>query len=204
MEAPRYDDFRDEELMARAQTGDRAAFAELVYRYEQPLYGYLRRLLRHDEAAEDAFQETWYRILRAVDRLNPEFRFAPWLYRIATNLCRDAARRGKLRNHRSLDQPLTGDTDTTLGEMCPSPDLPPDVVAEGSDVGEQVARFVQALPDRQREAFVLRHYQGLTYEEIARAQRCSLAAVKSNIHHAVVSLRRSLDRLGLAPMATSS
>ena len=56
-------------------------------------------------------------------------------------------------------------------------------------VPEGYIGFVEELPDRQREAFVLRHYQGLTYEEIARAQRCSLAAVKSNIHHAVVSLR---------------
>lgn len=190
--------------MARAQTGDRAAFAKLVLRYEQPLYGYLRRLLRHDEAAEDAFQETWYRVLRAVNRFNPEFRFAPWLYRIATNLCRDAARRGKLRNHRSLDQTLTGDTDTTLGDMVPGQDLLPDAAAEGADVGQHVARFVEGLPDRQREAFVLRHYQGLTYEEIAQTQRCSLGAVKSNIHHAVVSLRRSLERLGLAPVASSS
>jgi RNA polymerase sigma-70 factor (ECF subfamily) len=204
VEAPRYNDLRDEELMARAQTGDRAAFSELVYRYEQPLYGYLRRLLRQDEAAEDTFQETWYRVLRAVNRFNPEFRFAPWLYRIATNLCRDAARRGKLRNHRSLDQPLTGETDTTLCDMVPGQDLLPDAIAEGGDVGQHVARFVGELPDRQREAFVLRHYQGLTYEEIARAQRCSLGAVKSNIHHAVVSLRRSLDRLGLAPVVTSS
>jgi RNA polymerase sigma-70 factor (ECF subfamily) len=204
VEAPRYPEIKDEELMARAQTGDRAAFAELVFRYEKPLYGYLRRLLRHDEAAEDAFQETWYRILKAVDRFNPEFRFAPWLYRIATNLCRDAARRGKLRNHRSLDQPLTGDSDTTLGELTPGAELAPDLVAEGSDVGTHVARFVGELPDKQREAFVLRHYQGLTYEEIARAQRCSLAAVKSNIHHAVVSLRRSLDRIGLTPATSSS
>ena len=190
--------------MARAQTGDRAAFAELVCRYEKPLYGYLRRLLRHDEAAEDTFQETWYRILKAVDRFNPEFRFAPWLYRIATNLCRDAGRRGKLRNHRSLDQPLTGDTETTLGDMVTGNELSPEARAEGSDVGHHVARFVEDLPDRQREAFVLRHYQGLTYEEIARAQRCSLAAVKSNIHHAVVSLRRSLERIGLAPLTSSS
>jgi RNA polymerase sigma-70 factor (ECF subfamily) len=190
--------------MARAQTGDRAAFAELVSRYEKPLYGYLSRLLRQAESAEDAFQETWYRILKSADRFNPELRFAPWLYRIATNLCRDMARRGKLRAHRSLDQTLSADTTTTLGETVAGNDPTPEETVVSGDVGQHVARFVSSLPDRQREAFVLRHYQGLTYEEIARAQRCSLAAVKSNIHHAVVSLRRSLERLGFSPVTSAS
>jgi RNA polymerase sigma-70 factor (ECF subfamily) len=189
--------------MARAQTGDRAAFAELVSRYEGSLYGYLRRLLRNTEQAEDAFQETWYRVLKSAERFNPDLRFAPWLYRIATNLCRDMGRRGKLRNHRSLDAPMGPEADVTLGDFVAGSEPAPDDRTADRDVGRHVERFVQSLPDRQREAFVLRHYQGLSYEEIARAQRCSLAAVKSNIHHAVVSLRRSLERLGLAP-ATSS
>jgi RNA polymerase sigma-70 factor (ECF subfamily) len=203
VDASRYSDLRDEELMARAQTGDRAAFAELVSRYEGSLYGYLRRLLRNTEQAEDAFQETWYRVLKSAERFNPDLRFAPWLYRIATNLCRDMGRRGKLRNHRSLDAPMGPEADVTLGDFVAGSEPAPDDRTADRDVGRHVERFVQSLPDRQREAFVLRHYQGLSYEEIARAQRCSLAAVKSNIHHAVVSLRRSLERLGLAP-ATSS
>lgn len=190
--------------MARAQSGDRAAFAELVSRYEGSLYGYLRRLLRNTEQAEDAFQETWYRVLKSAERFNPDLRFAPWLYRIATNLCRDMGRRGKLRNHRSLDAPLGADGDATLGDFVAGHEPAPDDRTADRDVGRHVERFVQSLPDRQREAFVLRHYQGLSYEEIARAQRCSLAAVKSNIHHAVVSLRRSLERLGLAPVTSST
>jgi RNA polymerase sigma-70 factor (ECF subfamily) len=190
--------------MARAQTGDRASFAELVSRYEGTLCGYLRRLLRNTEQAEDAFQETWYRVLKSAERFNPDLRFAPWLYRIATNLCRDMGRRGKLRNHRSLDAPLGAEGDITLGDFVAGSEPSPGDRTADRDVGRHVERFVQALPDRQREAFVLRHYQGLSYEEIARAQRCSLAAVKSNIHHAVVSLRRSLERLGLAPVTSST
>ena len=189
--------------MSRARSGDRAAFAELVSRYERPLYGYLYRHLRHQEQAQDAFQETWLRVLKAVDRFDTNLRFVPWLYRIATNLMRDFIRRGKLRAHRSLDQPLTDEGDLTLGDMVTGSELAPDEAAVGSDVGRHVEEAVRHLPARQREAFLLRHCHGLSYEEIARAQRCSLAAVKSNIHHAVVSLRRSLGRLGLTPAASA-
>lgn len=200
---PRYRDLTDEDLMGRARTGDKAAFAELVSRYEKPLYGYLCRHLRNPEQAQDAFQETWLRVLKAIDRFDTNLRFVPWLYRIATNLMRDFVRRGKLRAHRSLDQPLSDEGDITLGDTVAGVELPPDRAAEGSDVGRHVEEAVRHLPARQREAFLLRHCHGLSYEEIARAQRCSLAAVKSNIHHAVVSLRRSLERLGLTPVANT-
>jgi RNA polymerase sigma-70 factor (ECF subfamily) len=194
-------DCLDEELMAKAQAGERAAFSELITRYERPLYGYLVRLLRDPLTAEDAFQETWLRVLKALNRFDPSLRFAPWLYRIATNLCRDLGRRRRHRAHPSLDQPVVAGEEMLLGDLVPAGGPPPDEEAGASEVGEHVRRAVDQLPDRQREAFVLRHYQGLSYEEIARAQRCSLAAVKSNIHHAVVTLRRRLERIGLSPVA---
>lgn len=195
--------FSDEDLMARAQAGDRGAFSDLIIRYEKPLYGYLVRLLRDDHAAQDAFQETWFKILKALDRFNPELRFAPWLYRIATNLCRDLHRRKRQRAHPSLDQPVGAEESAVLGDLVGSEAASPAENVESAELGTHVRRAVEMLPVRQREAFVLRHYQGLSYEEIARAQRCSLAAVKSNIHHAVVTLRRHLDRLGWNPVTQS-
>ena len=190
----------DEDLMIAAKAGDRKAFENLIMRYEKPLYGYLVRLLRDESAAEDAFQDTWLRVFKAMDRFNPELRVAPWVYRIATNLCRDQSRRRRHRAHPSLDQPIRAGEESLLGEIVPSHDIGPDGEVEAANVGEHVRRAVELLPDRQREAFVLRHYQGLSYEEIARAQKFSLAAVKSNIHHAVVTLRRRLERLGLSPV----
>lgn len=189
--------------MIRAKAGDRKAFENLIIRYERPLYGYLVRLLRDEAAAEDAFQDTWVRVMKALHRFDPELRVAPWVYRIATNLCRDAVRRRRHRAHPSLDQPLGAEGDAVLGDVIPSTGLLPDQEAHDARVGEHVRQAVELLPDRQREAFVLRHYQGLTYEEIAKAQECSLSAVKSNIHHAVVALRRRLEKLGLSPVALS-
>jgi RNA polymerase sigma-70 factor (ECF subfamily) len=193
----------DEDLMLQARSGDLVSFESLIKRYEKPLYGYLVRLLRDEAAAEDAFQDTWFRVLKALDRFDPDLRVAPWVYRIATNLCRDQARRRRHRMHPSLDQPVRAGEDTALGELIASNADSPEEEVESANVGEHVRRAVEELPDRQREAFVLRHYQGLSYEEIARAQKCSLAAVKSNIHHAVVTLRRRLERLGLSPVTQS-
>lgn len=185
--------------MCRARTGDRASFVELINRYERPLYGYLYRILRDPEAARDAFQETWFKLQAALDRFDPNLRFAPWLYRIAANHARDMLRRKRHRNHASLDQPLTADGDRTLGDRMAGSDETPEEAVISRDVGHQIRLAVDELPRRQREAFILRHYQGLSYEEIATSLRCSLSSVKSNIHHAVVRLREVLTRVGLGP-----
>lgn len=189
----------DEELMSRARTGDRAAFVELINRYEGPLYGYLHRILRDPDTARDAFQETWFKLQVAIDRFDPNLRFAPWLYRIATNHARDLLRRGKHRRHASLDQPIGEDGDQTLLDRVAGSDRTPEETVLDADMGARIHDAVSGLPRRQREAFVLRHYQGLSYEEIAAAIGCSLSSVKSNIHHAVVRLREELSRIGLGP-----
>lgn len=185
--------------MGRARAGDRAAFVELISRYEGPLYGYLHRILRDPETARDAFQETWFKLQAALDRFDPNLRFAPWLYRIATNHARDLLRRRKHRLHASLDQPLGEDGNQTLLDRVAGSDQTPEERVINEDMGARIRNAVAGLPTRQREAFVLRHYQGLSYEEIATAIGCSLSSVKSNIHHAVVRLREELSRIGLGP-----
>ncbi len=79
----------DEELMAAVQDGDEHAFTTLVTRYERPLYGYLRRLVRSSTEAEDLFQEAFLRVYAHRRRYKRGHPFRPWLYRIATNLARD-------------------------------------------------------------------------------------------------------------------
>ena len=95
----------DEELMRRAAHGDEDAFALLVRRYESPLYGYLRRMLGNGADAEDAFQETFLRVHQHRSRYRQGAPFRPWLYQIATNLCRDRLRSRRRHPQVSLDAP---------------------------------------------------------------------------------------------------
>ena len=102
------EELRDERLAVQARRGDTAAFALLVKRYEQPLFRYLRRMLGNTPDAEDMFQETFLRVHQHLGRYRDNAPFRPWLYRIATNLCRDRLRYRRRHPMLALDAPPRG------------------------------------------------------------------------------------------------
>jgi RNA polymerase sigma-70 factor (ECF subfamily) len=168
----------DEELMARLQAGDERALAQLMQRYQGPLYGFLSR--RVGSAADDVFQETWIRIVRARERFDTERRFAAWLYQIANNLCRDRYRRVDAMR-RAVDSFRV--EDETLREAPESPAL----------AGQDAMRArVLALPDRLREVLVLRYYEDLGEEEMSRMLGVPRGTIKSRLHAAVKALRENM------------
>ena len=170
----------DEELMARLQAGDERALEQLMQRYQGPLYGFLSR--RVGSAADDLFQETWIRIVRARESFDTERRFAAWLYQIANNLCRDRYRRvGAMR--RAVDSFRV--EDETLRETPDEPALP-----DRNLMRERVL----ALPDRLREVLVLRYYEDLGEEEMSRVLGVPRGTIKSRLHAAVRALRERISR----------
>ncbi len=169
----------DEELMARLQAGDERALEQLMQRYQGPLYGFLSR--RVGSAADDVFQETWIRIVRARERFDTERRFAAWLYQIANNLCRDRYRRVDAMR-RAVDSFQV--EDETLRAAPEAPALPDrDVMRER----------VLALPDRLREVLVLRYYEDLGEEEMSRVLGVPRGTIKSRLHAAVKALRENMS-----------
>jgi RNA polymerase sigma-70 factor (ECF subfamily) len=168
----------DEELMAQLQSGDERALAQLMQRYQGPLYGFLSR--RVGSAADDIFQETWIRIVRARERFDTERRFAAWLYQIANNLCRDRYRRVDAMR-RAVDSFRI--EDETLREPVEAP-------AAGD--GDSMRARVLSLPDRLREVLVLRYYEDMGEEEMSRVLRVPRGTIKSRLHAAVKALREGL------------
>jgi RNA polymerase sigma-70 factor (ECF subfamily) len=168
----------DEELMARLQAGDERALEALMQRYQSPLYGFLVR--RVGSAADDLFQETWIRIVRARERFDTERRFAAWLYQIANNLCRDRYRRVDAMR-RAVDSFRI--EDETLRE--PS-EVPPRLERDA------MRERVLALPDRLREVLVLRYYEDLGEEEMAHVLGVPRGTIKSRLHAAVKALRERM------------
>jgi RNA polymerase sigma-70 factor (ECF subfamily) len=157
-----------------------ASFADLAERHRPELLGYLVRLLGDQHDAQDACQDALLRAHRAFDRLAPDSNCRAWLYRIATNSARDVARRRSRRRARTAEV----DLDTLPAAAPPAPDR-----------GEQlraVTRAVEALPRRQREALLLRQFQGLPYEEIAATLGGNAAAARANVYQAVKKLRATL------------
>jgi RNA polymerase sigma-70 factor (ECF subfamily) len=166
----------DEELMVRVQAGDEGALAALMDRYQGPLYGFLNRRVG-DAAADDLFQESWLRVVRARDRFDPRRRFSTWIFQIANNLCRDRGRRRAVeaRHLESLAQSQRHE---------PARAAPPPV-----ELRLDMRRRLDALPDRLREVLVLRYYQQLPERDIAEILGIPRGTVKSRLHAAVKALR---------------
>jgi RNA polymerase sigma-70 factor (ECF subfamily) len=189
-------DATDEMLMVRYQRGDREAFAELVRRYQGPIYNFVIRQLRHSGTAEDVTQEVFVRVVQNAAEFKHEARFTTWLYTIARNLCIDHLRKLSHRRHPSLDQPAGGGAEgRSLGESIadahPSTDV--ERAAAASEVQACIVRAVETLPEEQREVFLLREVANLPFKEIAEVTGAGENTVKSRMRYALDRLQAALS-----------
>jgi RNA polymerase sigma-70 factor (ECF subfamily) len=181
--------------MLRYQRGDASAFAELVRRHKTPVYNFVLRQLRSTAAAEDVTQEAFLRVVQRVAEFKHEARFSTWLYTIARNLCIDAARKNRLRMHPSLDAPANDDGSRSLHETIAdrSPDVDVGRAAEWTKIRHSIVIAVDALPDEQREVFLLREVANLPFREIAEVTGTAENTVKSRMRYALERLRTALS-----------
>jgi RNA polymerase sigma-70 factor, ECF subfamily len=190
--APRPDP-PDETLMLRYQQGDRAAFAVLVRRHQQPLFNFAFRQVRVPQLAEDVVQETFVRVVQNAADFKHEARFTTWVYTITRNLCIDQLRKRALRKHPSLDQASGEEGDgPTLGELTADPRASVEREATGSELKERIARAVDKLPDDQREVFLMREVANLPFKEIAEITSVPENTVKSRMRYALERLQEAL------------
>lgn len=180
----------DEVLMARVKAGDDSALAVLVRRYEQPLFGYARHMLGNAADAEDVFQETFLRVHLHRKRFWAGAAFKPWVYRIATNLCRDRLR---YRQRRPEVQPTRGEDGPDVLERSPSAAPAPDEAAAAKELAVKMSLALASLNVKHRAVFLMAHQEGLSYAEIARALRIPTGTVKSRMNKAVSQLMAVLE-----------
>ena len=171
------------DLIERARAGDAAAGEALARIYLTPLWRFANRYLHNQDDAADAVQETWLRVFRALPTFRRGAPFAPWLWRIAANVCTDIYRR------RRRTVPL---------EDIPEP-VSGDLVEEGTidrlsreQASAAVARAVERLPERYRRVVELRYSAGLPVEEIARILGVPPGTVKTHLYRAREHLRRAI------------
>jgi RNA polymerase sigma-70 factor (ECF subfamily) len=193
-------DASDEELLAAFQQGDAGAFERLLRRHRGPLFTFLLRMLGDRERAEDLAQETFLRVVKGAADWRERAKFKTWLYAIARNLCFDHARRDKFRRTDSLDgsaEGADGEEGQSLAETIASPDAGPDRAAANAQLKPMLIRALQALPDEQREVFILREQSGLAFKEIAELQGVNENTVKSRMRYALEGLRAQLEQSGV-------
>jgi RNA polymerase sigma-70 factor (ECF subfamily) len=158
--------------VARAKAGDQAAFASLFARYERRIYAFSYRMMGNPDDAFDLTQETFLKAFRALDKTDKELNVNAWLHRIASNACMDVLR----RRQRIRWLPWEGSKhDRASGVLEDNP--------EGAVIGDETQRIVQRVLDkmspRNRQAMVLREYEGLSCEDIGDIMGVSRSAVKS-------------------------
>jgi len=179
----------DAELVDAYRGGDVEAVGVLVERHGRALLAYLRGSTRDPQAAEEAFQETWLRVLRHLHGYrNGSFR--AWLTTIARNLLIDRSRRR--RPEVSLDAQGVGET-PSLEEQLADGGARPEEDAAANELAERVRELVARLPAAQREVFLMRTQQQLTFAEIAALVGVPLNTALGRMHYAVRRLRRDLE-----------
>lgn len=161
----------DRDLILRARRGDNDAFGELVTRYQTGVFNVCYRMTNERREAEDLAQETFLRIHSRLDQFDLEREFGPWVRRAAANLC---------LNHLE-SQKITAelDDDRDAGESSG-----PEAVVEVRERNEQIRAALASLPANYRAVVELRHYQELSYDEIANELHIPLSDVKSHLFRA--------------------
>ena len=178
-------------MRARLTELDPEALQLFFDHYFDRVHGYVRRLVREEHLAEDLTQDVFLHIHRSLARYDPERPLSPWVYTIATNKVRDywrSRRHQEERRYQSVDAE-EGGVEPTARDGGPSADL------ESSEVSSQVAEAVGELPEVLRSAFVLRFYDGLSFEAIGTIVGRNETAVRKRYSRALKELREALAHL---------
>ncbi len=171
----------DDELMKACAGKQAQALGELVRRYQDPLLGFLAKFLGDPRLAEDLAQEAFMRVYAKASTYKPGPKFTTWLYTIAANLARDAAKYARRHPAGHLEPAAAVDLRANV------PD--PSAAVLSHEREERVHRALASLPEEAREVLLLRDVQGLSYEEIAQVQGTPVGTAKSRVSRARMAFK---------------
>jgi len=174
----------DAQVVRDVLAGDRDAYRLLVRRYADVLHGHAVRMVHSQDVAADMVQQAFVQGFKKLASCRNPDQVGAWLFRILANRCRD-----HLRSPRRRDLPLQVLPDLPARRSDPSEE------ASHAEVRDRVHAALGRLTPEQREAFVMRHLEGLSYEEIAAVMNLSVAALKMRVHRAREALRGLLEEL---------
>jgi RNA polymerase sigma-70 factor, ECF subfamily len=189
----------NDETLTRGLAADLdGTFETLVRTYQDRLFAFGLRLTGSPRDAEEIAQDAFVRAYRALWRYPSErietLKLRAWLFQVTVNVARN-----RVRARRLAEVPLLSE-DGTVERLADRPDSDaegPEQAAERHDEQQHLAAIVATLPERYRAAVVLRHIQGLSYQEIAAVLGQPAGTVKSNVHRGVAYLRAALDAAGV-------
>lgn len=183
-------DESDERLISLYVDGCNAAFDELLDRYKQSVYSYIRYLVRDDVVADDFFQETFIKAITTIKqgRYYENGKFLAWIMRIAHNLIVDHYRLEKQENVQSAD---SAESDVYNRKEYSASTIEDDMILH--QTRQDVKRLILSLPFSQREVIFMRYYQNMSYKEIAEATKVSINTALGRMRYALMNMRKYAD-----------
>src|SRR5689334_18093496 len=187
----------DHSLVARAQTGEVAAFEALVERHERQVYTLAWRILRHQQDAEDVTQQSFLSALQHLKDFRAESNFSTWLFRIATHAALKIIRKRKGLDTVSLEEATTPNEDD---DRIPHPEFiadwrqSPEELVQQAEVRRLLEQALEQLEEKHRLVFLLRDVEGLSIKETAETLRLSEPNTKVRLLRARLQLRELLTR----------
>jgi RNA polymerase sigma-70 factor (ECF subfamily) len=187
-------------LVVEAQAGNRAAFEELVRRYDRDVLRLALNLMKRPEDARDVYQESFLKVYRNLHRFRFECSFYTWLYRIVTNVCLDHLRRRQARPEDQapeiqMNRQEEGTRDFFEVQREQRPTLDPERSLMGKEIRARLAKAMERLSPRERVVFEMKHYQGLKLRAIGDALGTTEETVKNSLFRATRKLRQELGEL---------
>lgn len=172
-------------LLRRVQKGDLDAFGLVIQEHQGGVYNVCLRILGNQQEAEDLTQEAFLRAYRNISQYDLARPFGPWMRTLAANLCYNHLQKARLQR-----VPLEDEQDRTADK----PIRNPEALLELSQDNQQLYQAIWKLPDDQRVALELRHFQDLTYQEMAEAMELPLNTVRSHLYRARRKLAQLLEK----------
>jgi len=184
--------YSDSELILLYRQGNEGAFEEIVGRYKNPLYGFLRRFLNQQDIVEDVFQETFLQLYTSQDSFDLSRPLRPWLFTIAANKAKDALR--KMQRHSSVSFSSIADSgETTVDDVInilSSYETTPDQEVSKDETAARVRGIIDNMPENLRAILILAYFEQFSYKQMAQILSIPIGTVKSRLHTAVVHFTR--------------
>jgi RNA polymerase sigma-70 factor (ECF subfamily) len=177
----------DAELLDRYAAGDESAFHEIVSRYKNSLYTFLKQFLNRQDMVEDIFQETFLQLFTSRESFDPNRPLRPWLFTIAANKAKDALRKA----HRmsaipigTISESQEMSFDDALNTLSSDNTMPYEELERG-EVSTRVAEIIKNMPENLREILILAYFNKFSYKQMAQILSIPIGTVKSRLHTAV-------------------
>jgi len=177
----------DAELLDRYAAGDESAFREIVSRYKNSLYAFLKHFLNRQDLIEDIFQETFLQLFTSRESFDPDRPLRPWLFTIAANKAKDALRKSQRTSAipiGTISESREMSFDDVLNTLTFDNTMPYEELEKG-EISSRVAEIIASMPENLREILILAYFNKFSYKQMAQILSIPIGTVKSRLHTAV-------------------